>query len=617
MSLALAALVDVTILLALALGISGGLRRRSASLRHAVLGAGLLAAAAAPALEMLVPDWEVPVAWGSPAPVASSTLTLSTPAVTVGGDAWTAVPTPQVVSWVDAIWIVWVAGALVVLAGLITGLVRLARETRRCAVIRSGPWREVAARLSPQPVTLLESRDPSLLLTWGFFRPKVLLPSGAESWSAERRVVVLAHELAHIRRDDWALQLACETVRAIYWFNPLVWIACRRLRHESEYACDDAVLMAGIEATDYATHLLEVARQAVGSRQLRAPGLTVANPSTLERRVSAMLSHTRCRKPLTRRARGCAVAAAIVATAPMAAIAITEPAGESVTTVADRDVASTALVPVDTSALVTVPPANPGPRRARVTALAAPAPAKAPAARQQADGSIAGVMTDPSGGVLPGVGLTLTETPSGVVYSRVSDGTGSFAFPGLPPGRYDLLAQLPGFATLKTELTLAAGEKLQRRLSLRIGAITETVTVRCETVGGARSAIARGVMARERPELLSPLFSMPQAAVAAQDRPATPGLPVRVGGNIRAPQKVKDALPVCPTASPPASGAVVILEATIGPDGKVSDVRVLRSIPPFDQPSVDAVQQWEFTPTLLNNVAVPVILTVTAFYQRG
>ena len=56
---------------------------------------------------------------------------------------------------------------------------------------------------------------------------------------------------------------------------------------------------------------------------------------------------------------------------------------------------------------------------------------------------------------------------------------------------------------------------------------------------------------------------------------------------------------------------VVIVEATIGPDGRVSDARVLRSIPLLDQAALDAVRQWVFTPTLLNGVPVPVIMTVT------
>ena len=333
-----------------------------------------------------------------------------------------------------------------------------------------------------------------------------------------------------------------------------------------------------------------------------------------------MLSRTRNREPLTRRARVCAVAAAIVAAAPIAAVAITEPAGESVTTVAAVDVVLAPPVVIGTSAPVTEPvsPSTPVTRRSRVTPPAVPAPASANAraAVQQVPGSISGVLSDPSGAVLPGVALTLTETAFGVVYSRVSDGAGSFTFPGLPPGRYGLVAALPGFATVRVDLTLAAGENLQRRLSMRIGGLVETITVRCETVGGALPPIARGVMARGMPEV-TPLFTLSQAAPAAQDRPVTRAQPVRVGGQIRVPAKVKDALPVCPAASLPASGALVILEAIVGADGLGGDVKVLRSSPPFDQPSIDAVRQWEFTPTLLNNSAVPVIMTVTVSYQRG
>ena len=56
---------------------------------------------------------------------------------------------------------------------------------------------------------------------------------------------------------------------------------------------------------------------------------------------------------------------------------------------------------------------------------------------------------------------------------------------------------------------------------------------------------------------------------------------------------------------------VVIIEATIGPNGRVADARVLRSIPLLDAAALDAVRQWEFSPTLLNGVPVPVIMTVT------
>ena len=94
--------------------------------------------------------------------------------------------------------------------------------------------------------------------------------------------------------------------------------------------------------------------------------------------------------------------------------------------------------------------------------------------------------------------------------------------------------------------------------------------------------------------------------------PPPPTAPVRVGGAIRAPSKVKDVKPVYPPIAQSARvQGVVIIEATIGADGAVQNARVLRSIPLLDQAALDAVKQWQFTPTLLNGVPVPVIMTVT------
>ena len=97
-------------------------------------------------------------------------------------------------------------------------------------------------------------------LTWGIARPRVLLPAGTEAWPADRLEAVLTHELAHVRRRDCAWQLVAEAACALHWFNPLAWAAARRLRLESEHACDDQVLIAGSRGADYAGHLLDVAR---------------------------------------------------------------------------------------------------------------------------------------------------------------------------------------------------------------------------------------------------------------------------------------------------------------------------------------------------------------------
>ena len=102
------------------------------------------------------------------------------------------------------------------------------------------------------------------------------------------------------------------------------------------------------------------------------------------------------------------------------------------------------------------------------------------------------------------------------------------------------------------------------------------------------------------------------AFVGAPPPPPPPTAPVRVGGNIKPPTKTRDVRPVYPPIAQSARvSGMVIVEATIGADGKVKDAKVLRSIPLLDQAAIDAVKQWQFTPTLLNGVPVPVIMTVT------
>ncbi len=112
-------------------------------------------------------------------------------------------------------------------------------------------------------------------------------------------------------------------------------------------------------------------------------------------------------------------------------------------------------------------------------------------------------------------------------------------------------------------------------------------------------------------------------AVAAKEKAAAAArakarmAPHRIGGQIKAPHKIKDVKPVYPAMAQSAhvAGAVTI-EATIGPDGKIIDARVVRSIPLLDQAALDAVRQWEYTPTLLNGVPVPVLVTVTINFTR-
>lgn len=94
--------------------------------------------------------------------------------------------------------------------------------------------------------------------------------------------------------------------------------------------------------------------------------------------------------------------------------------------------------------------------------------------------------------------------------------------------------------------------------------------------------------------------------------PPVPQAPVRVGGSVRAPQKIYDVRPAYSAIAQSARvQGIVIIEATIGPDGAVADARVLRSVPLLDEAALSAVRQWRYTPTLLNGMPVPVVMTVT------
>ncbi len=127
-------------------------------------------------------------------------------------------------------------------------------------------------------------------------------------------------------------------------------------------------------------------------------------------------------------------------------------------------------------------------------------------------------------------------------------------------------------------------------------------------------AVADAAAGREKAEARAAREKVEAAARAKAARAA----PVRVGGQIKPPTKIKDVAPVYPAIARDArvQGAVVV-EATIGPDGKVEDARVVRSIPLLDQAALDAVKQWEYMPTLLNGVPTPVVVTVTINFTRS
>jgi len=197
-----------------------------------------------------------------------------------------------------AAWVIglWFAGVSIVLARLMIGLWRAERLGATAAPLAGEDWPAMSARLAAQlgirrKLRLLRHDGISVPFTWGVMRPTILLPKDAESWPGRRRYLVLAHELTHVRRYDWLVSLFAQVACAVYWFNPLVWVALRRVRTTGEQACDDGVLDLDVKRSEYAALLLETARSLALGLSQPAGTLAMTRGDGLEGRILSILHH--------------------------------------------------------------------------------------------------------------------------------------------------------------------------------------------------------------------------------------------------------------------------------------------------------------------------------------
>jgi len=200
--------------------------------------------------------------------------------------------------------VVWAVGVLLSLAPALLGRISLWRLRRSTRDATEGWWgdmaREAAAHVGmKRPVTILISERRSMPMIWGILRPKLLLPAEAEKWTKQRCRSVLLHELAHAARWDCATKLAGHLACAAHWFNPLAWLALRRLQREAEAACDDLVLATGSQPAAYAQHILDIASSLQASSLSANSSIAMARASNLEGRLLAILDGGRNRRRLT------------------------------------------------------------------------------------------------------------------------------------------------------------------------------------------------------------------------------------------------------------------------------------------------------------------------------
>jgi beta-lactamase regulating signal transducer with metallopeptidase domain len=308
----------------IAFGVSLSLRRFSAAIRHLVWAAAFCAIVLLPLCSRLIP-----ASLHSNIPAMITRVLLpQQPARPIGpadSSASIAQSTPTV--FVALRWpaLIWLAGCLVSALVLLIGSIRLAWTAYRSTPFLDARWAGAGSELSAtfglkRSVRLLQNSTASMPVTWGLFRPRVLLPLNAQNWPDTHIRAVLSHEFAHIRRCDWVIQMLAEIVRAAYWFNPLLWIASDRLRQESEHACDDEVLRLGFDGTEYAAHILDIARMLKARNRAWSPTIAMACPSNLERRFAAMVHPSLDRRSVTRNMLLVTALLALLIVVPIAAV---------------------------------------------------------------------------------------------------------------------------------------------------------------------------------------------------------------------------------------------------------------------------------------------------------
>jgi HEAT repeat protein/beta-lactamase regulating signal transducer with metallopeptidase domain len=361
MTLVADAAVKGVIYLALLFAVVGALRRGSAATRHLFWSIGLTGLLMIPVLTVVIP-WrlELPFAAGAadvtptreeaapqpavdsePQPIiksrehtgdvvgtsiASREKTKASESEASPITAVTSRPTArfQLPGLTGLLAAIWMAGVVVVLGRLVIGMIVTSVVARRGVLLEGRAWtsmlNRVRARLGIQaPVRLVSSRHAKVPFSCGVVNPVVVVPEEAEDWNNERRRAVLLHELAHFSRGDMVAHLLSQLACALHWFNPLVWLGARRLRSESERACDDLVLRAGTAPSEYAGHLIEIVRSA-GRSWTPVIALPMARRSEFEGRLLAILEPGVRRHGLTPAAVIFVVVAVALTAVPLAAM---------------------------------------------------------------------------------------------------------------------------------------------------------------------------------------------------------------------------------------------------------------------------------------------------------
>ena len=306
-------ILDITIKGSLLLGVAFLIlffwKKASASARHLVLYLAIISLLSLPIISYFLPTWELSFFNSVKAPqkVLSTENSDDFGKVSPLNDQNDNIKLPLKIHWSVALMALWTLGTVCILFRLFAGLIG-----RWWIVLKSSPiedkelkelFTEYSEKLGiSKDIRIIQSSKARIPITWGHIHPTILVPNDMHSWSEKRKVIVILHELAHIKRGDALTTSMVQFASVLYWFNPLIWAAIRQFYIEREHASDNVVITSGTKAADYAHHLLEIARSLSLVRwPIPSPvEVAMAQKSHLEGRLLAILNKKEYRNPLKR-----------------------------------------------------------------------------------------------------------------------------------------------------------------------------------------------------------------------------------------------------------------------------------------------------------------------------
>ena len=499
--------------------------------------------------------------------------------VATANEAMAFVPARAPFDWGAAVPIVLLAGIGARLAWITIGVGRLIAMRRRCRGISAAGFEDLQAAIGTK-APILWSADVRHPVTFGVLDPVVLLPAALKSVDLGAQRAVVAHELLHVKRRDWAWVLGEEIVRSIFWFHPAMWWLVSRVQLARETVVDELSILVTNARRTYLDTLLAFADDT---------GLT-SSPAFSARRhlfYRVMLLSKEGGMSSLRVAVGSCVLIVALGAGSWSAVTAFPLYGEP----------QPQVQPQTQPARDQKPPRDPlTPEHHHRVAVELWDKANKDLSltrEQKVDTILRGIAAEDRA-----LAINPDYIPA-LVYKNIF---------------LRMQANMTDHAELRNRLVQQAEELRQKAIALR------GIAPPPPPPPDGTMIIRTGKTAEElanMPPPPPPAPPMPAAAMTDEYRAAIELYkPHRIGGVIKAPEKIRDVKPVYPPIAQSAKiQGVVIIEALLAPDGTVVVARVLRSIPLLDEAALDAVRQWVFTPPLVDGTPQAVVMTVTVNFR--